>query len=154
MKVFLGTDHAGFEFKERIKEHLKQEGYEVVDCGALTFDKDDDYPDFISKVGEAVSSDSQNARGIVLGKSGAGEAIVANKYKGVRAFLAVNEKNVQLAREHNDANVISLGSEIVSLPNAKRFIKLFLETPFSGEERHKRRIKKIETIEGIQCGCC
>lgn len=154
MKVYLGTDHAGFEFKEKIKEYLQQEGYEVEDCGALAYDKDDDYPDFISKVGEAVSSDPQNARGIVLGKSGAGEAIVANKYKGVRAFLAVNEKNVRLAREHNDANVISLGSEIVPLPKAKKLIKLFLETPFSNEERHKRRIKKIAELEEMNsCGC-
>ena len=154
MKVFLGTDHAGFEFKNQIKEYLQKEGYDVVDCGATVFDKDDDYPDFISKVGQAVSEDPEHHRGVVLGKSGAGEALVANKFKGVRAFLAVNEKNVQLAREHNDANVISLGSEIVSLPDAKKFVKLFLETKFPGEERHKRRIRKIGIIEEMQgCAC-
>lgn len=155
MKVFLGTDHAGFEFKERIKEFLEQEGYEVVDCGAHAFDKDDDYPDLISKAALEVSSNlKKNARGIVLGKSGAGEAMVANKIKGIRAFLAVNEKNVRLAREHNDANVISLGSEIVPLPKAKKLIKLFLETPFSNEERHKRRIKKITELEEMNCCGC
>lgn len=149
MKIYLGTDHAGFDFKEKIKEYLTQENYDVVDCGAYSFDKNDDYPDFIGKVGENVSADI-NSRGIVLGKSGAGECIVANKYKGVRAFLAVNEKNVKLAREHNDANVISSGSEIVSLEEAKTLIKTFLETPFSGDERHVRRINKIKEIEGSQ----
>ncbi len=149
MKIYLGTDHAGFELKEQIKEYLIQEHYDVIDCGAYSFDKNDDYPDFIGKVGENVSKDL-SSRGVVLGKSGAGECIVANKYKNVRAFLAVNERNVRLAREHNDANVISVGSEIVSLTNAKTFIKLFLETPFSGNERHIRRINKIKEIEN-QC---
>ncbi len=146
MKIYLGTDHAGFEFKERIKEFLTSENYNIVDCGAYSFDKNDDYPDFISKVGENIAKDT-DSRGIVLGKSGAGECIVANKYIGIRAFLAVNEKNVKLAREHNDANVISLGSEIVPLETAKNLIKLFLETPFSEDERHVRRINKIREIE-------
>lgn len=150
MKVYLGTDHAGFEFKEKIKEYLKDEGYEVVDCGADVFDKNDDYPDFISKVGVEVSIDPQNVRGIVLGKSGAGECIVANKYKGVRAFLAVNKKNVMLARQHNNANVISLGSEITPIDDAKTLVKIFLDTPFSEEERHKRRIEKIKQLENIR----
>lgn len=146
MKIYLGTDHAGFEFKEQIKQFLIEENYDVVDCGAHTFDPNDDYPDFISRVGENVGTNA-DARGIVLGKSGAGECMVANKYKGTRAFLAINEKNVKLAREHNDANIISLGSEIVSLIDAKKLIKLFLKTPFSGEERHTRRINKIKEIE-------
>lgn len=147
MKIYLGTDHAGFEFKEQIKQYLIEKNYDVADCGAHEFDKNDDYPDFIGKVGENVSKDT-TSRGIVLGKSGAGECIVANKYKGVRAFLAVNEINVKLAREHNDANVISLGSEIVSLQEAKKLIELFLKTPFSEDERHIRRINKIKEIEG------
>lgn len=155
MKVYLGTDHAGFAFKETIKEYLVDEGYDVEDFGADTLDKNDDYPDFISKVGECVSKDPKSARGIVFGKSGAGECIVANKYKNVRAFLAVNKKNVQLAREHNDANVMSLGSEITPLEDAKTLVKLFLETPFSEDERHKRRIEKIATIEEKSgCECC
>jgi ribose 5-phosphate isomerase B len=146
MKIYIGTDHAGFEFKNEIKEFLTQQGYEVIDCGALTFDKNDDYPDFIAKVGQNVSNDN-NSKGIVLGKSGAGECIVANKYKNVRAFLAVNEENVKLSRTHNDANIISIGSEIVSLENAKNLIKIFLNTPFSNEQRHTRRINKIKSIE-------
>lgn len=146
MQIYLGTDHAGFEFKEQIKEFLIQAKYDIVDCGAYTFDEQDDYPDFISKVGENVGKET-DSYGIVLGKSGAGECIVANKYKNVRAFLAVNEKNVKLAREHNNANIISLGSEIVTLGEAKKLIKLFLETPFSNEKRHVRRINKIKEIE-------
>lgn len=146
MKIYLGTDHAGFEFKQQIKEYLLQEHYDVVDCGAHSFDESDDYPDFVSKAAENVSKDI-GSRGIILGKSGAGECIVANKYKNVRAFLAVNEKNVELAREHNDANVISLGSEVVTLEEAKALVKLFLDIPFPGDERHVRRINKIKEIE-------
>lgn len=148
MKIYLGTDHAGFEFKEKIKDYLTEKQYEVIDCGAYTFNKDDDYPDFISKVGENVG-ENPDSYGIVLGKSGAGECMVANKHQGVRAFLAVNEKNVRLAREHNDANVISLGSEIISLPEAEKLIQIFLKTPFSAEKRHVRRINKIKEIEGL-----
>jgi len=146
MKIYLGTDHAGFEFKEKIKDYLNENQYEVIDCGALAFDPNDDYPDFISKVGENVAEEI-GSFGIVLGKSGAGECIVANKFKNVRAFLAVNEQNVKLAREHNDANVISIGSEIISLDQAKKLIELFLKTPFSNEERHIRRINKIRELE-------
>lgn len=146
MKVYIATDHAGFEFKEKIKEFLTEQGYEVEDCGAFTFDKNDDYPDFISVAARKVSEDPPS-KGIVLGKSGAGEAIVANKIKGIRAFLGVSKENVVLAREHNDANVLSLGSALVSEDLAKELVKLFLETPFSNEERHKRRIDKIKQIE-------
>jgi ribose 5-phosphate isomerase B len=146
MKVYLATDHAGFEFKEKIKSFLQEKGYDVEDCGAFTFDKNDDYPDFISIAAEKVAA-TAGSFGIVLGKSGAGECIVANKIKGIRSFLAVSEKNVRLAREHNDANVLSLGSEIVDEETSKQFVELFLNTPFSNEERHKRRIEKIKKIE-------
>ncbi len=146
MKVYLATDHAGFAFKEKIKTYLTEEGYDVEDCGTFIFDKDDDYPDFIAVAAEKVARDP-NAMGVVLGKSGAGECIVANKIKGIRSFLGVSEENVRLAREHNDANVLSLGSVLVSEDLAKKLAKLFLETPFSNEERHKRRIEKIKKIE-------
>lgn len=146
MKIFLATDHAGFEFKEKIKKYLIKENFDVIDCGAYVFDKNDDYPDFIKKAGENVGK-NKDSFGIIFGKSGAGECMTANKYKGVRAFLAINEKNVKLAREHNDANIISLGSEIVTLRMAKKLIKLFLETPFSEDKRHIRRINKIKEIE-------
>lgn len=149
MKIYLGTDHAGFEFKENIKKFLTQEGYETEDCGAFTFDKNDDYPDFISKAAKKTSEDSSSF-GIVMGKSGAGECIVANKIKGIRAILGFTERNVILAREHNDANILSLGSDFVSGEKAYELIKLFLETPFSNEERHIRRINKIKEIERSQ----
>jgi len=146
MKIYLAGDHAGFEYKEQIKESLIKEQYDVIDCGAYIFDVNDDYPDFISKVGENVGKNI-NSYGIIFGKSGTGECIVANKYKGARAFLGINEKNVKLARAHNDANIISFGSEIVSLQEVKNLTKLFLETPFSKDERHIRRINKIKELE-------
>src|SRR5574341_1298874 len=101
MKVFVASDHAGLTLKEFIKNELKNSGHEVVDWGALTFDKNDDYPDFISKAAEGVAQNPASF-GIVFGKSGAGEAIVANKIKGVRAVLGFNAENVRLSREHND----------------------------------------------------
>lgn len=146
MKVYIATDHAGFEFKEKIKAFLQEKGYDVEDCGASTFDKNDDYPDFI-KIAARKVSESPGSFGIVLGKSGAGECIVANKIKGVRSFLGVTEENVRLAREHNDANVMSLGSILLTEEQAKKFVELFLQTPFSHEDRHKRRIEKISLIE-------
>jgi len=146
MKVYLGTDHAGFELKESVKAFLQKEGFDVIDCGAEAYDKDDDYPDFCAKAAQGVSQ-AEGSMGIVFGKSGAGECIVANKIKGVRSFLGINEENVRLAREHNDANVLSLGSAFVSNEKANELAKLFLETPFSNEERHQRRINKIKQIE-------
>ncbi|HWY79222.1 MAG TPA: RpiB/LacA/LacB family sugar-phosphate isomerase [Candidatus Sulfotelmatobacter sp.] len=146
MKVYLATDHAGFEFKEKIKVFLEKEDFDVEDCGAFSYNKEDDYPDFISVAAKKVS-ENPGSFGIVLGKSGAGECIVANKVKGIRSFLGISEKNVSLARQHNDANVLSLGSEIVSEEKAQKLTKLFLETPFSNEERHQRRIEKIKKLE-------
>jgi len=147
MKIYLGTDHAGFELKENIKSYLIESGYEVEDCGAFSFDKNDDYPDFIAKAAIGVSK-NPTSKGIVFGKSGAGECIVANKINGIRAVLGFNKENVKLARLHNDANILSLGSAFVENELAEELVKLFLETPFSGEERHRRRIDKIRKIEG------
>lgn len=146
MKVYLATDHAGFNLKEEIKKFLIDTGYEVEDCGAFSFEKGDDYPDFISKAAEKVSQD-QDSKGIVFGKSGTGEEIVANKIHNIRAFAGVDEENVRLAREHNDANVLSLGSEFVDFEKAKMLIKIFLNTPFSKEPRHQRRLDEIAEIE-------
>ena len=145
MKIYLGTDHAGFELKKQIKEFLIKTGYDVVDCGNQIFDSQDDYPNFISIVAENVGKDA-DSYGIVFGKSGTGECIVANKYRGIRAFLAINEKNVRLAREHNDANILSLGARFLSFGEAKDAIKIWLETPFSNEIRHISRIEKIDNI--------
>lgn len=146
MKIYLATDHAAFELKEYVKTHLQEGGYAVEDCGAYQFDPNDDYPDLI-KVAAKKVAENAGTFGIVFGKSGAGEAIVANKTKGVRAALAVNNENVRLAREHNNANVLSIGSIIVGNEQAIEFIRLFVNTAFSNEERHIRRVEKISQIE-------
>ena len=146
MRVYLASDHAGFELKEEVKKFLLEGGYKVDDMGAYSFDKDDDYPLFISKAAEKVSKDPES-RGIVFGKSGTGEEIAANKIRNVRAFTGVDEENVRLAREHNDANVLSLGSEFVTVEKAKKLVNIFLTTSFSNDERHIRRLDEISTIE-------
>lgn len=146
MKIYLAGDHAGFELKEKIRTYLLEKGFDVEDCGAFTFDKNDDYPEFISKAAKK-TSENPSSFGIVFGKSGAGECIVANKIKGIRAILGFTKENVALARTHNNANILSLGSEFVSSDKACELINLFLETPFSNEERHIRRINKIKEIE-------
>lgn len=148
MEIYLATDHAGFELKEVLKKHLLEQGYSVVDCGALTLDNDDDYPTFISKAALAVSEDPVNRRGIVLGGSGTGEAIVANRFKGVRAalFNGGPRDTVELSREHNDANVLSLGARFIDEAQAISVVEEWLNTPFSDEERHVRRIEQIEEV--------
>lgn len=146
MKVYLATDHAGFELKEKIKNNLLENNYEVEDCGAFELNKDDDYPDFILEAAEKISRDPSSF-GIVFGKSGAGECIVANKIKGIRAVLGFSKENVELSRLHNDANVLSLGSMFVDEYLAKDLVKTFLETKFSNEKRHVRRINKIKDVE-------
>jgi len=147
-KIILGTDHAGFELKEDIKEFLIKEGYEVDDVGALSYDKEDDYPDFISKAAKKVAKDKNNM-GIILGGSGQGEAITANKIKGIRAavYYGGNKEIVELSRTHNDANILSLGARFLNKKDAIEAIKLWLTTNFSDEERHTRRIKKISDVE-------
>jgi ribose 5-phosphate isomerase B len=148
MKIFLGCDHAGFEMKEKLKTYLTELGYQAEDIGAFSYDEQDDYPDFISPVAQAVARDPENNRGIALGGSGQGEAMVANRVKGVRAAVLYyyNENIIRLSREHNNANVLSLGARFLDDEEAKRAIKLWLETPFPGDERHARRIKKIDSI--------
>jgi ribose 5-phosphate isomerase B len=149
MKVVLASDHQGFKLKKKIIEWLTQWGHEFVDFGPHELDPDDDYPDFVSKVGSAVSKDSDSIKGIVLGYSGQGEAIVANKYKGVRAvvFYGGTDEIIDKSREHNNSNVLSIGAGLVDDQTAKAIIKQWLETPFTGKERHVRRIKKIQNIE-------
>lgn len=147
MKIFLGSDHAGFALKEAIKVFLQKKEYDVVDCGAVTFDPLDDYPDFVGKAGLEVER-NLGSFGFVFGKSGAGECVVANKIKGIRAVLAVNNENVMLSRLHNDANVLSFGTLFFDVERAKELAKLFLTTEFSNEARHVRRIRKIAELEG------
>ncbi len=150
MKIYIGTDHAGFELKEELKMFLESLGCEVEDKGAYEFNESDDYPDFIYPVVKAVAEDIDrdlDSRGIVIGGSGQGEAIVANKVKGIRAAVVYDEYSAKMSRKHNDANIISLGNRTLSIDKAKDLVKLWLETPFSNEERHKRRIEKIKSIE-------
>lgn len=146
MKIFLGADHAGFELKNELKKYLEEFGYEVKDFGNDVYDEQDDYPDFILPVAEAVAKDPKNSRGIVFGGSGQGEAIVANRIAGVRAAVIYdyNENIITLSRQHNDANVLSFGARFIDLSEVKSAVRIWLETPFSGEERHKRRIEKID----------
>lgn len=147
MKIHIGTDHAGFHLKESLKLWLIGQGYEVLDYGAKEANLDDDYPDFIAPVAAAVSKDPKS-RGIILGGSGQGEAIVANRYPRVRAIVYYGgpEQIITLAREHNDANTLSLGARLLSFEDAKRAVSLFLITPFSVQSRHARRIAKIEQL--------
>lgn len=145
MEIFLGSDHAGFELKEKIQKFLLSKGYIVTDCGPDVYDPMDDYPDFISRVAQNVSR-SRQAKGIIFGMSGQGEAMVANRFPNVRAsvYYGGAEEIIRLSREHNDANILSLGTKLLSLEEITRAITLWLETPFSGAERHIRRIREIE----------
>lgn len=167
MKVFLGTDHTGLEIKNNVMKYLQGLGYDVEDCGAYEYDKDDDYPDFIGKAAQAVSKDPQNCRGIVFGGSGQGEAMVANKYKGVRCALfyskavpaqaidVTGQKSedpfeiLKLTKLHNGANMLSIGIRFLTEEEIKKAIKVWLEAPDAHEERHLRRIEKIKKIEEI-----
>lgn len=146
MKIYLASDHAGFDLKKKIFDFLTSQKYQVEDVGDFIPDKDDDYPLFISKAAEKVSQDP-NCRAIVFGKSGSGEEIVANKFPNVRAIIGFSAENVRLGREDNDANILSLGSEFVDEQKAVELVKIFLETSFSNRARHKRRIKEIKNIE-------
>ena len=145
MKIYLGTDHAGFELKEKLKSYIAELGYEVEDLGNAVYDKEDDYPDFILPVAKKVAEDPKNCRGIILGGSGQGEAMAANTVKGVRATVLhdFNEDIIKLSREHNNANVLSLGARFLSEDEAKQAVKMWLNGEFPGDERHVRRIEKF-----------
>lgn len=142
MRVHIGSDHAGFELKTHLVDWLGREGYEVVDHGAVEYDPVDDYPPYVMRAAVAVTNDP-GSLGIVVGGSGNGEAIAANKVRGVRAALAWNDDTASLGRAHNDANVVSIGARMHSLDEATRLVERFLTTPFSGEERHARRIAML-----------
>lgn len=144
--IYLATDHRGLSLKEKIKGWLNELGYRWEDMGAYHHDPEDDYPDFVSKAAQHVSRDPMNSKAIILGASGQGEAMVANRFRGVRAavFYGGPEEIIRLSREHNDANVLSLGAAFVTEDVARKMIELWLKTPFSQGERHKRRIQKID----------
>ncbi|MBV9486188.1 MAG: ribose-5-phosphate isomerase [Frankiaceae bacterium] len=145
-RVYLGSDHAGFALKARLIEHLPSVGYEPVDCGPPDYRDGDDYPPYCLLVGQKVVVDV-GSFGIVIGGSGNGEAIAANKVKGVRCALAFSDDTARLGREHNNANVLSLGSRMYDEDTAVRFAELFLAEPFSEAERHVRRINLLTRYE-------
>ncbi|HSW47508.1 MAG TPA: RpiB/LacA/LacB family sugar-phosphate isomerase [Candidatus Saccharimonadales bacterium] len=165
MKVFLATDHTGLELKEKLKTFLTQKGFAIEDCGAYEYDKDDDYPDFISKAARGVSKDPENTRGIIFGGSGQGEAMVANKFKGVRCAvfytpaIPVHAADItgrmstdpyeilRLSREHNNANMLSIGFRFVKEEDILKAVEVWLATPDPTAERHVRRVEKIKVIE-------
>jgi ribose 5-phosphate isomerase B len=165
-KIIIGSDHAGFAIKEALKPFLESLGYEVKDCGSEKYNPEDDYPDYISPVAHEVSKHFGTEKGIVLGASGQGEAMVANKFPHVRAAVyygyGLEEgkhdhkkeemqaltamRIIELSRLHNDANILSLGAKFMDENEAKAAVKLWLETPFSGEARHVRRIEEMEKV--------
>lgn len=156
MKIYFASDHAGFALKSELVEYVQTLGYETEDMGAHSLDADDDYPDFVTLLAKRVAEDP-NALGVIIGGSGQGEAMCANRVRGVRATVFYchprcrdvvrpdinNGEIVRLMREHNNANVLSLGARFVSIDDAKIAVKLFLETPFSDSPRHARRLAKF-----------
>jgi ribose 5-phosphate isomerase B len=146
VRVYLGSDHAGFELKASLVEWLTQAGHEPVDCGPSSYHDGDDYPPYVMRAASAAVSDP-GSLGIVIGGSGNGEQIAANKIRGVRAALAWSEETASLARLHNDANVLSLGARMYSISEAVGFARVFVETAFSGEPRHIRRLDMIAAYE-------
>jgi ribose 5-phosphate isomerase B len=146
MRVHLGSDHAGFELKNALAEHLRSGGHEVVDHGPFVYDADDDYPPFCLRAAAATVAEPDSL-GVVIGGSGNGEQIAANKVKGVRAALAWNDDTARLAREHNNANVVSVGARMHPVEDAARFIDIFVSTDFSGGVRHARRIEMLRDYE-------
>lgn len=149
-KVYFASDHAGFALKNALIEHVRTLGYEVEDIGAFALNPEDDYPDFITPCAQKVAEENPRgeaarAFGIIIGGSGQGEAMCANRVKGIRAAVLYHflPEIIQLAREHNDANILSLGARFLSVDEAREAVKIFLETPFSGDERHIRRLAKF-----------
>ena len=150
MRIHIATDHAGLEFSEDLQNHLTAAGHDVVDHGPTSYEPLDDYPSFCINAAIAVVADQAagvEALGVVFGGSGNGEQIAANKVTGARAALVWNVSTAELARQHNDANVISIGARQHSVEEAKLFIDTFIATPFSNEERHERRIAQLAEYE-------
>ncbi len=146
MRVYLGSDHAGFELKAHLVSWLVEIGHEPVDCGPTTYEPDDDYPPYVIAAAMKVAAD-RGSLGIVIGGSGNGEQIAANKVRGIRAALAWNDETAALARQHNDANVVSLGARQHTIGEATALVEVFLNTDFSGEPRHARRLALVSDFE-------
>lgn len=147
MLIYLGADHRGFKLKESLTNFLKNQGFKVVDVGNDKYDENDDYPDFAALVARQVAQDTIDRRGIVICGSGAGVDIVANKFDGVRSVLAINVEQAQKSRSDDDTNVLSLAADFIKEEEAIKILDLWLKTSFSGEEKYKRRIAKINKIE-------
>ncbi|MDO8561791.1 MAG: RpiB/LacA/LacB family sugar-phosphate isomerase [bacterium] len=161
MRIYFASDHAGYELKNTLVEFVRTLGHEVEDCGPEKFDANDDYPELIARAAHKLSADAmvgKDSRAIVIGASGQGEAMVANRMKGVRCALYYGEAGAQKdmsgkeldmiasVREHNNANALSLGARFLSVPEAKEVVKKWLEMAFSGEERHARRVQQIDEV--------
>jgi ribose 5-phosphate isomerase B len=147
MRVHIGGDHAAYELLGELVSFLEGEGHEVTNHGPHTLDPEDDYPVFVLRAAEAVAADA-GSLGVVLGGSGNGEQMAANKVAGIRAALCYNTELATLAREHNDAQVISIGGRMNTVEEAKAMVAAFLATPFSGAPRHQRRIDMVSAYEG------
>jgi ribose 5-phosphate isomerase B len=145
MTIHIAADHAGFELKEKLKAFLTEKGYEVKDYGAFSYDAADDYPDFMRPVAEAIGKNPEEDKGFVLGGSGQGEAMVCNRVPKVRAAVYYGGPRdiITLSRVHNNANVLALGARFLTVEEVTSVALLWLETPFTNEERHVRRIKKF-----------
>lgn len=146
MRVHIGGDHAAYDMHQDLLAFLREEGHEVTDHGAFALDPEDDYPVFCLRAAQAVAQDPESL-GIVLGGSGNGEQIAANKVPGIRAALCYDEEMAQLARQHNNAQVISIGGRMNSAEQARAMVRVFLATPFSGVERHQRRLDMLTAFE-------
>ena len=150
MRIHVATDHAGLDFSKTVQQHVAEQGHEVIDHGPTSYDPLDDYPAFCINAARAVARDREagiESLGIVFGGSGNGEQMAANKVEGIRAALVWNDATAVLAREHNDANVIAVGARQHTVDEALRFIDIFIQTPFPGEERHVRRIGQLGEYE-------
>lgn len=162
MTIYISSDHAGFQLKEELVPFIEDLGYKIEDLGAYHYNEDDDYPDLIAPVARKVSKDPDNVKGIVLGGSGQGEAIVANRFPHVRAVVFNGQYDpcdeerdipheISISREHNDSNVLSLGARFLNVEEAKEAVQRWLETPFSNDARHVRRLSKIEMMDRDAC---
>lgn len=151
MIIYIGADHRGFKLKESLKNFLNAMNYQAIDLGNDHYDENDDYPDFAEKVAEKVGGDtSGESRGIVICGSGAGVGITANKFRGARCVTAISPEQAAVTRKDEDTNILALAADFLSEETAKNIVKTWLETLFSGEERHKRRLEKIKAIENRQ----
>lgn len=147
MVIYFGADHRGFNLKEILKNFLKEQGYEVLDLGNDHYDETDDYPDFAAKVANKVSWDPESSRGVVICGSGAGVDVTANKFPRVRATLGLIPDQVYDARHDDDVNVLSIAARFTSEEEAKKMVRVFVETPFGDEEKYRRRLEKISAVE-------